>query len=114
MAGPKDIYYEQVVIATVIDHIYTNNIKRSSISGIIITDLADHFGTFHTIYNKSSCTTSKFVDKRICSDSNVNKFNDQLTSTYFESILLMNDPDQAYNHFMSIYSNLFQNFFPIG
>ena len=99
--------------ATLIDHMYTNNIKISSISGIIITDLAYHFGTFHTIYNESSFTTSKFVDKRIFSDSNVNKFNDQLTSTNFDYILQMNDPDQAYNHFMSIYSNLFQNCFPI-
>ena len=98
--------------ATLIDHMYTNNITKSSISGIIITDLDDHFGTFRTIYNKNSFT-SKFLDKRIFSDSNVNKFNDQLASTNFDSMLLMNDPDQAYNHFMSIYSNLFQNCFPI-
>ena len=62
--------------------------------------------TIHTIYNKSSFTTSEFVDKCIFSDSNVNKFNDQLTSTNFDSILQMNDPDQAYIH-------LFQNCFPI-
>ena len=32
--------------ATLIDHIYTNNITTGK-SGIIITDVAYHFGTFH-------------------------------------------------------------------
>ena len=35
----------------IIDHIYTNNISTVGQSGIIITDVADHFGTFH-ISNK--------------------------------------------------------------
>ena len=33
--------------ATLIDHIYTNNITTTGKSGIIITDVTDHFGTFH-------------------------------------------------------------------
>ena len=38
--------------ATLIDHIYSNDNRPTSqidISGIIITDLADHFGTFHIV-----------------------------------------------------------------
>ena len=36
--------------ATLIDHIYSNDNRptfQNNISGIIITDVADHFGTFH-------------------------------------------------------------------
>ena len=33
--------------ATLLDHIYTNTISKDSISGIIITDIADRFGTFY-------------------------------------------------------------------
>ena len=33
--------------ATLVDHIYMNNITTDGKSGIIITDLADHFGTFY-------------------------------------------------------------------
>ena len=35
--------------ASLIDHIYTNNLEYiySCTSGIVITDLADHFGIFH-------------------------------------------------------------------
>ncbi len=32
--------------ATLIDHIYSNDVSSTSSSGIILTDVADHFGTF--------------------------------------------------------------------
>ena len=35
--------------ATLIDHIYTNDILSKSTYGIIITDVADHLGTFHVV-----------------------------------------------------------------
>ena len=38
--------------ATLVDHIYSNDNRPTSqndISGIIITDVADHFGTFHIV-----------------------------------------------------------------
>ena len=42
--------------ATLIDCIYTNNITSRSRSGIIITDVADHFAFFSHYFNKSSPT----------------------------------------------------------
>ena len=33
--------------ATLIDHIYSNTTSQNYTSGIIISDLADHFGTFY-------------------------------------------------------------------
>ena len=33
--------------ATLIDHFYTNDITGNGSSGIIINDVADHFGTFY-------------------------------------------------------------------
>jgi hypothetical protein len=33
--------------ATLIEQIYTNNVSIMANSGIIITDVADHFATFH-------------------------------------------------------------------
>ena len=38
--------------ATLIDHIYTNNISSTHHSGIIITHVADHFGTFLITQNQ--------------------------------------------------------------
>ena len=53
--------------ATLIDHIYSNDILLNSASGIIINDVADHFGTFHIIKNKSKTIPVKTIKKRIFS-----------------------------------------------
>ena len=45
--------------ASLIDHMFTNNIVAKSISGIIITDVADHFGTFYITNNKTKKYTAK-------------------------------------------------------
>ena len=36
--------------ATLIDHLYSNQNHPNYESGIIVTDVADHFGIFHIIY----------------------------------------------------------------
>ena len=33
--------------STLIDHIYSNNIKKAHSSGIVITDVSDHLGTYY-------------------------------------------------------------------
>ena len=51
--------------ATLIDHIYTNNITNPSHSGIIITDVADHFGVFHINNSKSSQIINSVYQKEM-------------------------------------------------
>ena len=41
--------------ATLIDHIYINNIGQKGHSGIVVTDVSDHFGTFY-IDNEDQAT----------------------------------------------------------
>ena len=38
------------ISATIIDNIYSNHIHPNYESGIIVTDIADHFGIYHLIY----------------------------------------------------------------
>ena len=67
--------------ATVIDHIdlYTNDVSHNSKSGIIITDVADHFGTFHIVQHKRKQTkTTDKIKKRLFTDTNISKFNQLL------------------------------------
>ena len=42
--------------ASLIDHMFTNDIMQLSFSGILLTDVADHFGTFHITNNKKHIT----------------------------------------------------------
>ena len=99
--------------ATLIDHIYTNTISPNSASGIIITDVADHFGVFYAEPNKSRITTNIQKDKRIYSDTNLMKFKQYLDQTDFTPVLNTNCPDDAYNTFMSLYKKAFNTALPL-
>jgi len=99
--------------ASLIDHIYTNNLASNTISGIIATDdIADHYGIFHIIQNKSSLVKSPINHKRIFSKRNINSFKLYLEQIDFSSILQNNDPNDAYNQFQLIYKNAFNMHFP--
>ena len=51
--------------ATLIDHIYSNDICSNSTSGIVLTDVADHFGIFHCIQSKQTCAKNTHIKKKI-------------------------------------------------
>ena len=57
--------------AILIDHIYTNNITTSGKSGIIITDVADHFGTFYISHEQIKNTEMYNKTSRSFSDKNI-------------------------------------------
>ena len=38
--------------STLIDHIYSNHVQMHSQSGIIVTDVADHYGTYYILQQK--------------------------------------------------------------
>ena len=47
--------------ATLIDHIYTNNMTNSFTSGIVINDVADHFGVFHIEETNTAKHPAKYI-----------------------------------------------------
>ena len=99
--------------ATLIDHIYTNTITSDSSSGIIITDVADHFGTFHIVNNKSINTCNKKQLKRIFSDTNISLFREYLENCDFLPVIQSSNPDDSYNIFINIYKQVFEKAFPL-
>ena len=54
-----------------VDHIYTNNLLSSGYSGIIIPDVADHFGTFYVNFGKHSTNNSTLTKIRTYSQANM-------------------------------------------
>ena len=95
--------------ATVIDHIYTNDICHNSKSGIIITDVADHFGIFHIVQlkQKQSKTTDK-IKKSLFTDTNISKFKQLLEKTNFDQIMEINCPNETFDKFMFLYMGAFE------
>lgn len=99
--------------ASLIDHMFTNNIIETSFSGIIITDVADHFGTFYITKNKK--TVRKYTEQHIrsFSEKNINSFKTILKNTDFSQISNILCPNEAYNIFIHQYKEAFEISFPV-
>ena len=100
--------------ATLIDHIYSNNVTATGHSGIIITDVSDHFGTFYITHSKDGNKPPKNKNrKRIFSENNIDTFKINLSHTDFSTIFQTMCPDDAYNEFMKLYIDAFNISFPM-
>ncbi len=98
--------------ATLIDHIYTNNITPNCTSGIILSDITDHFATFYAINTKLPNQKMEHIERRIFSEANVNHFRDDLNQTDFTPILQETNCERAYSDFISIYTHYLNINFP--
>ncbi len=87
--------------------------NKNSVSGIIITDVADHFGTFHLIDSQITQWVDKFKEIRIRSENNIEYFNQCLEHTDFKPIMNIANPDDAYNTFLKLYNCAYDEAFPI-
>ena len=100
--------------ATLIDHIYSNIINSKQISGIIITDVADHFATIHAVSSKKSAPPVHFNNHvRSFSEKNIITFKAYLNATCFDEITDINCPCRAYDKFMKLYSDAYNSAFPL-
>ena len=99
--------------ATLIDHIYTNNISKASTSGIILTDVTDHFGILYCVRCKPTHAANITTRKRSFSVNNVKLFKSHLDEINFNQILEINCPNEAYNNFIALYKEAFEKAFPL-
>ena len=100
--------------ATLIDHIYSNDIVSPYYSSIVITDLADHFGTMHIVSTENASKTPKSQQySRSFSKNNMLLFRSYLNATKFDGILNENCSCQAYDKFMLLYKNAYELAFPL-
>ena len=101
--------------ATLIDHIYTNKLNIDIKSGIIITDVSDHFGIFSVVKNKIYNHKQKrnINHTRNYCQKNVEYFNRLLQDTDFISVLEANCAELAYTNFMTLYKNAYNIAFPL-
>ena len=100
--------------ATVIDHILTNTfINNDYKSGIIKTDISDHFPVFiiaDAELNKTHKT--EFIFKREINSVNLSEFNESLLTVDWNNLLNSTDSNIAYNEFLKIFLTHYDSFFP--
>lgn len=97
-----------------IDHTLTNVISDNLLSGTILSDISDHFFTFVT----DNSTTSKggsdeYFLSRNLSAANVSNFKEQLRGLNWNLVTDCNDVDTSYNNFWNLFSEIFENTFPL-
>ena len=102
--------------ATAIDHIITDAILESTMhSGIIKANISDHFPIFAILEN--SCNKNKNyektkITKRDFSNENIQNFQFLLENIKWDQLLPSNAPNEAYNIFLKIFSDLYNVAFP--
>jgi molecular chaperone DnaK (HSP70) len=99
--------------ATIIDHIYTNCITTKSKSGIILNDVADHFGIFYMMNQCKSQQTPNINKIRYYTEQNTEQFINLIRKQDFTKVHNLYDTDLAYNEFLSIINSAHDKAFPI-
>ena len=89
------------------------SVSVNSTCGIIITDVADHFGTFHIVNKCKQPPVQKYSQIRQIKTDNVLRFNNILANADYSSVLLSDCPNYAYHTFMEIYTNAFNQACPV-
>lgn len=100
--------------ATLIDNIFTNNLSQNVLNGIVLNDLSDHLPVF--AYFGSETLTRKKEKKiltRVINATSLEKFNETLSKTNWSLLILGDDPNKAYNDFISEYCRIYEACFPL-
>ena len=96
---------------SLIDHIFTNKIDRSE-SGVILSDITDHFLTFISIGPKLRLQKTEPNTFRDFSNINMDRFKMALANLNWHEVYICNDVNSAHSTFWGIFSMLFELYFP--
>ena len=82
-------------------------------SGIIINDVADHFGVFYGTTSQVNVQTQDKRVYRVFSDENIEKFSSSFDSIDFSPVISAQCPNEAYSKFIELYKTKFDQSFPL-
>ena len=100
--------------ATLLDNIYTNiQITIDSFkSGIIISDIRDHFFVFGIFYDMRFNPTHEAFKTRCFTEKNIIKFANILNNNKRESLYKNNKAQNLFTAFYDFFLENFENIFP--
>ena len=101
--------------ATLIDNIFSNNLltSQSILTGILHTDISDHYPIFHIDYSSNIKHDDAVIKKRILSQTNLDNFSSALRNHNWDLLLSLDDAQAAYSCFMQDYICIYDTSFPI-
>ena len=102
--------------ATAIDNFLTNNFLDTKFSsGVIKTDISDHFPIFHSFhfYDNSNRNERKTIFKRNLSQRNVENFILTLRNANWDNVTLETDANSAFDIFHNNFIEIFDKTCPV-
>ena len=102
--------------ATLIDYIITNSFTdQENLTGILKTDISDHFLIF-TISMKhrhDSGDKKVTIRKRIINAESIQEFRDVLSEVDWGNLYSISNPSNAYEYFLKVFSGIYNLAFPL-
>ena len=93
--------------ATLLDNIITNITGYCMKSGVLYNDISDHFPVFNLLQIDSKITKKyEYVFKRTNTAKNIEKLNIELKNAKWDDVFIDENPDSAYDTFLSILTSL--------
>lgn len=99
--------------ATLIDNIWINELNEKLTSGIFYTDITDHFPMFSINYNYKIEKKNSFLNKRVYSNENKEKFKNEISSINWATVLELDNAQEAFTLFYDKYRAIYDKYFPI-
>ena len=101
--------------ATLIDNIFTNSLNNVAHSGILLTDISDHFPIFHlSLPNKSNHVGDKCNYKfRIFNTKNTERFQKLIDNISWDDVYEQSSVHLAYQSFINYFNSAFNRCFPL-
>ena len=102
--------------STLIDNIFSNmqNLDYTYTSGLIYTDITDHFPIFHMITNKKNTMPAQYetIRKRQFTSQNKDNFYNKLNTTSWDEILNTQQCQTSYSIFLEKIQKIYDKCFP--
>lgn len=100
--------------ATIIDNIFSNDAQNCEIlSGILYTDLSDHFPIFCILNSKDKKAQHENIFRRSFNEKNKQKFRNRLLETDWANIIGDGSCQDAFSKFHSYFRKLYDDCFPL-
>ena len=102
--------------ATLIDYIITNSfMDQEDLTGILKTDVSDHFPIFTISVKHRLDSSDKKVTiiKRIINADSIQEFRDILSEVDWENLYSITNPNDAYEYFLKVFSGIYDLAFPL-
>ena len=101
--------------ATLIDNIFGNDFTNdvNTFSGILYTDISDHFPIFHIDHSYCLKSTENVLKRRMYSHENINNFSTSLGNKKWDHVLLSDNAQYAYTLFHTELRDMYDECFPI-